>query len=323
MSKLHIDYCQDIYNQLNSFLLSSGYSVNEKYPVDYSSHDSAEHIGYIAWNIAYQYYNILRRSIAPRARRIELSREFVAKKSSLSNLELKAISALESDSLSGKDLTRYLSTRMQSASFQDNLFNEFGLVHFHLGEPSDPKPSLQTSLVRFVGRTAKLLFAYPTMDAIYILDLLDHRAFSEKVLMEILLSNWPNCLAGYKFKNFPAPHVADRPTSQEIGMAWKKGLSVPLALSDNRVYSPPGGGLSTAGTSIRATTMADDLFNVARWIQNELESNLEQILEAMKLDKLEISLVYEKAETERFHIVEKQLNIGLAANGEKFIPIRH
>lgn len=82
----------------------------------------------------------------------------------------------------GVDLTPYLSKNsiiLNNDKKFDYLFNDWGILHLHLGKEFEDKKS------KFIKRTGSLLFIIPYFDKVYLLSVFNHgdNVWSKKILV--------------------------------------------------------------------------------------------------------------------------------------------
>lgn len=93
----------------------------------------------------------------------------------------------------GVDLTPYLSKNsiiLNNDEKFDYLFNDWGILHLHLGKEFEAKNP------KFIKRTGPLLFIIPYFDKVYLLSVFNHRdnVWSKKILVQKVYDNWPELL---------------------------------------------------------------------------------------------------------------------------------
>ena len=93
----------------------------------------------------------------------------------------------------GVDLTPYLSKNsiiLNNDEKFDYLFNDWGILHLHLGKEFEAKKP------KFIKRTGPLLFIIPYFDNVYLLSVFNHRdnVWSKKILVQKVYDNWPELL---------------------------------------------------------------------------------------------------------------------------------
>lgn len=204
------------------------------------------------------YFNALRRLIPPRVRNVVWSGELKARE--LGEAHFEAIERISAASNRGENLGPFLSKSLLDPSFNDGLLNDWGIHHFHLG---DPAPEGE-----FVARTRELLFVYVSETTLYLIELLDHQAFSCNELFEVLHGNWPDLIRPFRMEGF---EFSSSVSPSERAMLRKAGFELFTQTSDGTVYAGPGGGQMFSGLSFEARRMADAACRRANAIQRFLE----------------------------------------------------
>lgn len=269
-----LNFHEDVRRQVIKLLIGAGYSVNKEARLE---------------DLVRQYLNYERRLIHPKPRRSFHSREFVRKFDTLKLEHQRVIREIERKSQVGESLSHFLSDKLAEIDFDDLLLNDWHIYHLHLG-------SIRPKKNGFVKRSKELLYAYVKPDALYLMDVLDHKAFGEQQLVEILHTNWPHAIERFKALEFTT-----RPlhfTSKEREALRNKGVQTLVTTSDGTTYWPFGGGYSSARLSTRVVVDTDEFFyNVRNW-EIMCRDNAEQILEDIrkqtgkKLSELYLELIY-------------------------------
>jgi hypothetical protein len=163
---------------------------------------------------------------------------------------------------SGQSLKPYLSTQSDNPDYKDLMFYDWEVFHFHLG--TNPHPTRQG----FVKRTADLLFAIADSNAagMYLIGIYPHRGgFTNQDLLRIIEENWAEILDPYTLKSVIGLtyHASDN----DIGSLRKAGVNTILQTPSGRVLVPMGGGITTAGTSIRNRIEADRVRTSVRQLE--------------------------------------------------------
>ena len=161
---------------------------------------------------------------------------------------------------SGQSLKPHLSLHSDDPDYKDLMFYDWKVLHFHLG--SHPHPKRQG----FVQRTDDLLFAIADCNtaAMYLIDVHPHRGgFTNQDLLRIIEENWTEILDPYTLTRIAKlPYNA---SDNDIGSFRKAGIYTILQTPSGRALRPVGGGITTAGTSLRNRTEADRIkINVRR-----------------------------------------------------------
>lgn len=142
-------------------------------------------------NILYEYFNMLKRIISIRPRRVVYSKEFQCPE------EYKpALLEFEDNARKGKNLNKYQSDKITRPEESDDLLNDWNIVHFHL--------SRRFRDDGFVKRSNYQIFAWITDDCIYMIQVYPHKAdflYCKKELLNIVERNWPNLLEPYRLKD--------------------------------------------------------------------------------------------------------------------------
>jgi hypothetical protein len=299
-----------------------GFVSNDNYPEDISSEtDSAKRSYVLAWNMAYQYFNLLHRVINPAVRKVFWSGELESKKATLPLAQMRAIEAISLASEAGESLLPHMSYQIRRADFEDYLYSDWKIVHLHLDTIPSVKPHLQTKLVHFVERTGPVLFGYVTENGLYLIDILEHGSWAERELFEILHKNWPGVIEPYRLKGLPGTGTWIL-SSEEILRLRKAGIHINLEMSDGSLYRPLGGGLATSGANAQIVTHADDLFRRSQSVLDSIQRNIDQVVPKLeeklgkKMDTLELIFALSDGLLPLFY--EKSGNIPIYIEGLHF-----
>jgi hypothetical protein len=204
--------------------------------------------------VCHRYVNVGRRRVSVQPRPVHRSRELRVPPD-----RAQAVARIERYARRGEDLTPHLSRRLLSAEFTDALLDDWGIHHFHLGLVLDAS--------HFVSGADPLLFARVTDSDFFIIDVRDHAAFADQDLLEILHSNWPDTLAGYRMNVQRLEADVD---PEERKALRRDGIAAPVRLRDGTVYFPPGGGCTTSGISMQVVVTCDAYRQRLRQFENVL-----------------------------------------------------
>jgi hypothetical protein len=152
---------------------------------------------------------------------------------------------------SGQDLKPHLSTLIDKPDYQDLMFYDWGIFHFHLG--TNPHPRRQG----FVERTDDLLFAiaHSHTARMYLIDIHPHQGgFTNQDLLRILEENWPEIIEPYALKRCVG--LPDNDSDSNIQFYRDAGINTILQTPGGRFLRPMGGGITRAGNSSRIKTEA-------------------------------------------------------------------
>lgn len=226
---LDLDFVHDGSNILRGYLLSLGYRV----PLVLSNEEVRR------W-----YVNLHHRLIRPTPRRVHVAPGLVCPPEHQAGLRLVA-AKIEA----GEDVRAHLSKKLQQPRANDDLFNDWGITHLHLGT--------QIQGDGFATRTGPLLFVRFTAHDAYLIAVQQHGAWANIDFLHTLKRVWPDSIDDHRLRGVRGLRSGVvPPTAEEIAKLRRAGISV-LHEIDGAVYAPPGGGYSTAGTSLRVVTEAD------------------------------------------------------------------
>ena len=206
------------------------------------------------------YYGVCRRLVLPQSRRIIKSKGF-----SCNPKYHVGLAQIEQVVRDRGDLTPYLSKKIRDLKYNDDLLNDWGIHHLHLG----------TSMEKdgFVSRTGPLLHCRFEDDIAYFIDVLPHGSWTLQRLVTIMHENWPDFLSRFRIRGV----TGDRLTDEEIKVLRDKRLNYFLKMNDGTVYGVMGGGYSTAGTNSMDVAKADYMLSWAEDRQREIIDNIDSI----------------------------------------------
>lgn len=123
----------------------------------------------------------------------------------------------------GVDLTPYLSKNsiiLNNDKKFDYLFNDWGILHLHLGKEFEDKKS------KFIKRTGPLLFIIPYFDKVYLLSVFNHgdNVWSKKTLVQEVYDNWPELL----YKSDDLVGLETEISDDERQLLRKAGINSPI-----------------------------------------------------------------------------------------------
>jgi len=205
---------------------------------------------------------IRHRSIPPAPRAVLWSRELQMR--TLESSIADALRTIEEESRVGQELNRRLTRSYKSAEFNDHFLNDLGIQHLHLGPPESAHNGQVTG-------TKELLFVVVRPEHLYFLDVRDHDAFTKSDFLQILSSNWPTILDSCRRSGLYCGSELP-PTPEERAHARKRGVSIYTNMDDH-VLGPPGGGVTTAGTSTRAVDDAAEFLRLVHDYYNWVVMN--------------------------------------------------
>lgn len=214
------------------------------------------------------------------------------------------IHKIANDAENGISLKPYLSKGIQQITKPDKMLNDWGIVHFHLGD--------RLNSDGFIGRTSELLFAYKdtkrNQEKLYFLDIYIHGNWSKKRTIEILYNNWKSVIEPYKIKGLV--DIKPKLTDEEHLTMRNADINSAIVLEDNTNYIMLGGGMTTAGTNQEATMLKIKYMKYF----SDLEVNL---LKDYRIKKEQLILKIDKINSYIY------LNIPYLNETKKIIPLHN
>lgn len=176
---------------------------------------------------------------------------------------------LKSEVTGGQNLARRLSRQSLNLIKDDDMLNDWGIQHFHLGTRPDKKhPNL-------IEGTGLLAYAFVTSATVYVIDLLPHKKWADKQLLEKLVADYPEALEPYKSTALDIAFDPDENAIKQLRAAHVNGM---LKLSTG-IYVPPGMGIAGDGSSGAVGMSVTFTRNFLRRAQLVLTKRLTEILD--------------------------------------------
>lgn len=243
------------------------------------------------------YIYLQKRMITPIKRNVILSNELIYKitHKEINNDLINVINIIKMEFENGIDVNPRLSKSLEQISFNDKLLNDWNIYHLHLSNHKNNKEYY------FYDRTSQLLFIYLTNSTAYFLDICDEHKnnpviFSQQKLLKIIDDNWHDLLSKYRLSEIVSVDVKD---DLNRAIARNKNTFY-LETINGKVYLPPGGGLTSAGTSQRCLKITDDIINEIKTIlyyylkKYQSSNSINDLSFKIKLEKDKIILSEEK-----------------------------
>ena len=243
------------------------------------------------------YIYLQKRMITPIKRNVTLSNELIYKitHKEINNDLINVINIIKMEFENGIDVNPRLSKSLEQISFNDKLLNDWNIYHLHLSNHKNNKEYY------FYDRTSQLLFIYLTNSTAYFLDICDEHKnnpviFSQQKLLKIIDDNWHDLLSKYCLNEIVSVDVKD-----DLNRAIARDKNTFYFETINgKVYLPPGGGLTSAGTSQRCLKITDDIINEIKTIlyyyfkKYQSSNSINDLSFKIKLEKDKIILSEEK-----------------------------
>ena len=167
---------------------------------------------------------------------------YYAKTFSVPECHAKGFATLVEKISKGNNLRPYLSRGIDDITSIDGALDDFGTIHFHLGEAILPSG--------YVKRTKELAFAWITKEALYFIAVHEHGKGYGDVwfnthFVQNIHDNWPELIARYRLDI-----KESELTPNERKNLRSNGYNTSISVSDGTVYHSPGGGFTSGGHTI-------------------------------------------------------------------------
>lgn len=196
-------------------------------------------------------FHFKQRVLRPMPRTVVWSKELRARQ--LTADQHTAVGRIARELEQGADTRRRMTKQIRTAGYNDGLLTDWGIHHMHIGEKVGPDG--------FIERGGPLLFVFVVGGTAYLLDLLDHGAFADEELIEILHGNWPEVMAARLAPGFVPGSLSPKLTSAQRKKMRQK-FTFATETKDGTIYVPPGGGIVTSGHSVMAVDEANRILNL-------------------------------------------------------------
>ncbi|WP_431810815.1 hypothetical protein [Lysinibacillus capsici] len=237
--------------------------------------------------IIIMYYSYLRKLAFAGPHRIHKSRDFKCPDDHKEGFE-----KLESIIRDGGDIKPYFNRTSSNLGKYDDLFSDWGILHFHLGSEKERNSDL-------VKRTGPVLFAYMDNNEVYFINVYAHGHWADVEVIQEMYNSWPSLLDKYALKGVLS--VSQTPNKSELRKLRECGVNTPVQIKDREgnllVLMAPGMGLSSARTSTSDSLMYNDAINLLGRIQLSFMSNEDEIIKEIQstgtivTDEIHIELV--------------------------------
>lgn len=229
----------------------------------------------------YEYFNLKKRTISIRPRRIVQSREFEYPQE-----YEQALGEFENAVMNGKNLNVYLTDSITTPAKSDALLYDWNIVHFHL-----------TRRFRedgFAQRSNYQIFAWVTDDCLYMIQTYPHSMeylYSQQEMLRIIEENWPQLLAPYRLHG--VANLSEVFNDEEYSKLRKANVSTLVQTRENHVYGFMGGGYMSDGSSGEARRNANFWKNHLHICEQIIKDNMNNIISAIQSARGDISPDFE------------------------------
>ncbi len=208
--------------------------------------------------ICVDHWNAVARRIAARPRTVHWSRELTANEPSLPSDIRTGLAATAQELRDGTDVMPRLSKKVRDRSYNDAMLHDWAIHHLHLGAAVRPNGLQQ--------RTGDVLFVMVRDDDAYLVDVRDHDSFADDQLVEIIHSNWPETIRGFRLVGVGGMAL----TLEQRQNLRSKNANAGVQTADGTFYVAMGGGMVAAGNNFRAIRWADMTLATARSLEDSV-----------------------------------------------------
>ena len=190
------------------------------------------------YNLVLAYFGALRRMVSMVKRTVFEANGFVCPPEYGS-----ALAEIERKIASGENINPYLSRKLPNLGANDELLNDWGIQHLHLGSSVITEKKNKG----FIEGTPDLLFVYFDEQSAYFIVVGDHDSFGDQELLQTLHDNWPNVLERFKAPNVKSV-IPDDITSKQRDQMRRAGYNIGInVMRDGTSYVTVGGGIVWSG----------------------------------------------------------------------------
>lgn len=250
-------------------------------------------------DISIQYFNLLRRRVPPVPRKVLIAKEFKCP------LEVKSgLNIVKGKIEKGINLHPHLSRLITDLNYNDDLLNDWGIHHLHLGTTKmERNPS-------FVNRTDPVLLVRFDKQNAYFLSVMEHGNWTNQDMIRIIHSNWPKSIERFRVND--VIELNTPVTDRDIKAFRKAHVLSFIEPEPGVVYVPPGMGLTSAGIGLEVVQASDHYANLMKTYENVIKENIDEVTENIKDKGVDVgknlSFVL-KIKEKNVYVFEKNHNI--------------
>lgn len=258
------------------------------------TNEGFSHSGLSDQDCAIQWQSWNRRLVSPKSRVIEKADSFTCPTELQSGLN-----GLEAALSNGDNVKPWQSKLVDRVSYEDGLLNDYGVLHFHLGETLESNG--------YIKRTGPLLFAIVRDAAVYEIGIYGHADWYELDILNIIDRNWPELLDPVTIKAIDTAYSPK--TKEEIKALRDANVCSIISLDSGRIIVPIGGGVATGGTSNDAVHAADYWAKFLRDADNLVVGHIEEEVRQGTLPAEDYHVHLHATDSEIAAVVEDKLRI--------------
>jgi hypothetical protein len=209
-----------------------------------------------------QFFNLIKRQVDPRPRKVLYSREFKCP-----DKYERALKEFQEKAEHGNNLRPYMSSKLRLANYDDLLLNDWNIQHFHLTRRFNEDGSAKSSDYE--------IFTYVTEDIIYMIQVYHHQEddlYSKKEMVRIIRDNWPELIEKYHIRGITG--LSEKVDDHTYEILRKAHVTTFVELGENEVYGLIGGGYASNGYSTEALRNADYWSGRLKIFQDIVKNNV-------------------------------------------------
>ncbi len=251
---------------------------------------SFDHSGVADQDCAIMWQAWKRRTVRPGSRRILKTSGFSCPAALQTGLD-----DLEAALSTGAPVWPWQSKLIDRPTREDGLYNDYAVVHFHLGTGAEANG--------YISRTNELFFAVVDSSFVYEIGIYRHGDWWELDIIDLIDANWPSLLDRVTFR---ALDVANCPrTREEVKALREANLVSILKLKSGRIVAPLGGGMASNGTSIEAVRSADSWAQVLRNGEKMIVANIEDQIRQGTMQDSDYTVLFHATDDEIAGVIGK------------------
>ncbi len=200
----------------------------------------------------------------------------------------------------GGDIRPYLNRTSANLNEYDDMFADWGILHFHLGSYI---PEGDT----FVERGKYVLFAYLHDETVYIIDIYDHDHWADTDVLQVIYNNWPEIIEPYIMPGVESPNVLigykERIKLRKVGIVTM--IALKNSAGENFTIIPPTLGQTAARTSIVDTNNYQIEMNRLFKIEKQIIKHKEEFVKKYKLVDDNLSIRLKRITLDKIELIEE------------------
>ncbi len=193
---------------------------------------------------------------------------------------IKGFSNLENIIKNGGDITPYFNRSAFDLGGFDDMFSDWGIMHFHLGDKLIKGEHL-------VERGDYVLFAYLHNNVVYFINIYRHGHWADSNVIQEMYDNWPSMIDRYGLKGVTSIPIENK----HRRVLRESGMYTPVQIKDNDgnpLITSSELGITSARTSISDTMEFINAVNALGLLQLDLISKEDQIISEIQKNGFEI-----------------------------------